>query len=113
MLGLQNRCTWNGVNVPRLGVRLFSAAALRFFFQALRKLLHYIVLVHSCATLLRTQEHTSLVCLYPLQFRALFPRANKNMSTSFRLLRRDEARDLDDCDALSPGGGSWVSLQAP
>ena len=51
--------------------------------------------------------------LYPLQLRALVPPANKHMSTSFRLLRRDEARDLDDCDALSPGGGSWRSLQAP
>ena len=56
MLGLQNRCAWNGGIVPRLRVRLLSAAALR-------QLLHYIVLVHSCAMRLRTHKHTSLVCI--------------------------------------------------
>ena len=63
VLGLQNRCAWNGGIVPRLRVRLLSAAALRFLLQALRQLLHYIVLVHSCAMRLRTHKHTSLVCI--------------------------------------------------
>ena len=56
VLGLQNRCAWNGGIVPRLRVRLLSAAALR-------QLLHCIVLVHSRAMRLRTHKHTRLVCI--------------------------------------------------